>query len=204
MKFQDLKVGTKYAVIPAWDYSSMEKKNPETVKRSHVANAELVSLDKYSYAVYRADNALDPNFKPASKGERSVGYLVKSSDWAGNGNSEIYWLARPQDVVAVYSTLQTRWADQERIEAENERRAKAERDEQDRKINEIKDRQTRLSESCMQGLKAILGDRVSGVRPEFSNRRSDQGYAPYAHFDVDAITMQILIEKVLEAREAVA
>ena len=30
MKSADLKVGVEYAVIPAWDYSSHEKKNPET------------------------------------------------------------------------------------------------------------------------------------------------------------------------------
>jgi hypothetical protein len=106
--------------------------------------------------------------------------------------------------VSIYSTLETRWADQERIEAENERRLKAEREEQERKQREIHDRQTRLVESCMQGLKAILGDRVSGVKPDISNRRTDQGYVPYASFNVDAITIQILIEKVLEAQEAVA
>jgi len=204
MKFQDLKVGTEYAVIPAWDYSSMEKKNPDTVRRSHVAKAELVSLEKYTYAVFRADNADNANFKPAVKGERSVGYLVKSSDWAGNGNSEIYWLARPQDIVALYSTLETRWSAQERIEAEAEQRARAERAEQERKQKEILDRQTRLVESCMQGLKMILGDRVSNVKSDISNRRTDTGYVPYGSFNVDVVTMQILIEKVLEAQEAVA
>jgi hypothetical protein len=57
----------------------------------------------------------------------------------------------------------------------------------------------------MNGLKAILGDRAGAVRSEISNRRNSDGdYAPHAHFDIDVITMQILIEKVLEAQEAVA
>jgi hypothetical protein len=204
MKFSDLKVRTEYAVIPAWDYSSQEKKNPDSVKRSQVAKAELVSLDKYEYVVYRSDNGSDPMFKPAPQGSRSVGYLVRSTDWAGGGNAVVYWLARPQDIVAIYATLETRWAEQERIEIETELRRKAEREERERKEREMLDRQNRLAESCMQGLRAILGDRVSGIRSDVSNRRTNDGYQPFAHFDVDVVTMQILIEKVLEAQEAVA
>jgi len=206
MKFTELNVGTNYGVIPAWDYSSSEKKNPDSVKRNQVANAELVSLDKYEYVVYRSDRADDPNFKPAPKGSRAVGYLVKSSDWANSTGTQgdIYWLARPQDIVAVYSTLQTGWVEKERIEKEQELKMKQEREERERKERAVYERQTALSNSCMNGLKAILGDRAGNVKAEISNRRNYNGeYAPVAHFELDVITMQILIEKVLEAQEAV-
>jgi hypothetical protein len=207
MKFADLKVGTTYGVIPAWDYSSSDKKNPETVRRTHVAKAELVSLDKYEYVVYRSDSAVDSNFKPAPKGSRTVGYLVKSSDWANSTGTQgdIYWLARPQDIVAIYSTLETGWVEKERIEKEQELKMKQEREERERKERAVYERQTALSNSCMSGLKAILGDRAGNVKAEISNRRNSNGdYAPVAHFELDVITMQILIEKVLEAQEAVA
>ena len=207
MKFADLKVGTTYGVIPAWDYSSSDKKNPETVRRTHVAKAELVSLDKYEYVVYRSDSALDSNFKPAQTVSRTVGYLFKTNDWANSTGTqgEIYWLARPQDIVAIYSTLETKWIEQERIEKEHELKMKQERDERERKEREIYERQTALANSCMSGLKAILGDRASNVKSEISNRRDMQGnYSPSARFEIDVITMQILIEKVLEAQEAVA
>ena len=207
MKYADLNIGTIYGVIPAWDYSSSDKKNPDTVRRTHVAKAELVSLDKYEYVVYRSDSAVDSNFKPAPKGSRTVGYLVKSNDWANSTGTqgEIYWLARPQDIVAIYSTLETKWVDQERIEKEHELKMKQERDERERKERERYERQTALANSCMSGIKAILGDRAGNVRSEINNRRDANGnYVPQATFEIDVITMQILIEKVLEAQEAMA
>ena len=59
MKSGDIKVGTIYGVIPSWDYSSADKKDPTKVQRRNVANAELVSLEKYEYKVYRSDNSDD-------------------------------------------------------------------------------------------------------------------------------------------------
>lgn len=207
MKFTDLKAGTNYGVIPAWDYSSAEKKDPQTVRRNHVAKAELVSLDKYEYVVHRSDIATDHNFKPAPKGSRTVGYLVKSGDWANSTGTqgEIYWLARPQDIVAIYSDLEKNWIEKERIEKAEEARLKQEREERDRKERELHQRQTDLANACLSGIKSILGDRAKAVRSEISNRRNSEGdYVPQAYFELDAITMQIFIEKVLEAQEAVA
>jgi hypothetical protein len=110
MKSAELQVGVRYGVIPSWDYSSADKKDPTKVQRRNVANSALVSLEKYEYKVYRSDNPDDAQFTPAPKGSRSVGYLVRSSDWAGNGSTgDIYWLARAQDIVAEYATLETRW-----------------------------------------------------------------------------------------------
>lgn len=205
MKYADLKVGQTYAVIPSWDYSSSEKKDPNTVKRNHVAKSELVSLDKYEYGVYRASSADDPNFKPAPKGSRSVGYLVKSNDWNTGANPvEVYWLARPQDIVAKYSDLEVRWIERERIEKEQELKMKQEREERERKERALQERQNALKDSCMNGIKLILGDRANSVKAEITNRRTiDGNYEPKAVFEFDAITMQIFIEKVLEAQEAV-
>jgi hypothetical protein len=97
MKSAELKIGTNYAVIPAWDYSSSDKKNPDRVQRNHVAKATLVSSSKYEYKVYRSDKQDDAQFAPANKGSRNVGYLVCSDDYKTNGQAQttIYWLARP-------------------------------------------------------------------------------------------------------------
>lgn len=205
MKFQDLKVGTTYAVIPSWDYSSQEKKDPSRVERRHVSKAELVSLDKYEYKVFRGDSPTDPNFNPAPKGSRSVGYLVKSMDWANqNNNQAIYWLARPQDIVADYATLETRWALQEAEQARKEQEMRDRRAEEERRDREIRDREERLLNSCMQALGSIIGaDRIKSVKADMSNRRTDNGYVPQASFTFDARTLQYLIEKVLEAKDMV-
>jgi hypothetical protein len=205
MKFADLKIGTEYAVIPSWDYSSSDKKNPDTVERRHVTKAELVSLDKYEYKVYRGDKSDDMNFVPAQKGARSVGYLVRSKEWSSQGTPEIYWLARPQDIVAEYAGLESRWNVRE---AEEKRKAQIELDkrrEEERRDREAHEIQQRVLDSCHEALRTIIGDRANSIDSSVSRKRTASGeYLPVAHFNLDGKTMQFLIEKVLEARDMVA
>jgi hypothetical protein len=206
MKSQELKAGVEYAVIPAWDYSSKEKKNPDTVERRYVAKAELVSLDKYEYKVFRSDTATSSNFVPAPKGARSVGYLVKSADFAdtSRGINEIYWLARPQDIVAEYATLEPKWAQRELQEKIEQEKREAERLEYERKQKEAQDYVNRVSESMRDSLKSIIGDRINAVRIDTHNRRDANGnYLPTAEITLDLKTMGFLIEKVLEAKDLV-
>jgi hypothetical protein len=205
MKFADLKVNTEYAVIPSWDYSSSDKKNPDTVERRHVIKSELVSLDKYEYKVYRGQKPDDSNFVLAPKGSRAVGYLVRSGEWATQGTPEVYWLARPQDIVAEYASLESRWTTKE---AEEKRKAQEELDkrrEEERKEREAYEVQNRISNSCLEALRTIIGDRVNLIEADVSKRRNQVGeYFPVARFTLDGKTMQFLIEKVLEARDMVA
>ena len=204
MKSTDLKVGVEYAVIPSWDYSSADKKNPDLVIRTHVAKAELVSLDKYEYAVFRFDSPNNPNFQPAQKGARSVGYLVKSDQWSKVGDPETYWLARPQDIVAEYAGLETRWSVQEREEKERQAKENAEREAKEQKRKDAYLNEQRKLDTVMLALKSVIGDRASGIKGELNNRNVNGEYLPFAEFTLDARTMQVMIEKVLEAREAVA
>lgn len=206
MKSTDLKVGVEYAVIPAWDYSSAEKKNPEKVERRFVSKAKLVSNTKYDYKVYRSDVADDQNFVPAVKGNRSIGYLVASEDYqnSGQANGTIYWLARPQDIVAEYATLEPKWAEKELAEKIEKERRESEAKEYERKQREAKEYQERVSQSLLDSLRSIIGDRVSGVRFDTNNRRDNAGnYMPVSEITIDLKTMGILIEKVLEAKDLV-
>jgi hypothetical protein len=206
MKSSDLKVGVEYAVIPAWDYSSQEKKDPERVERKYVAKSELVSLNKYEYKVYRSDNASDSNFAPAPKGSRTIGYLVKSDDFATNGqaNGSIYWLARPQDIVAVYADLEPKWAQRELQEKLQREQREAEAREYERKQREAREYQERVSASLVDSLRSIIGERANQVRIDTNNRRDNNGnYLPVAEITLDLKTMGILIEKVLEAKDLV-
>jgi len=206
MKSADLKVGVTYGVIPSWDYSSQEKKDPLRCTRRSVAKCELVSLEKYEYKVFRGDNPSDANFVIAPKGVRSVGYLVKSNDWSNIGNnSDVYWIARAQDVVAIYSDLETRWNVEEAREKELEAQRLKEREEQDRLEREAYAYAQRISDSCTLALQSVIGDRAKGIKAEVGRRRNSNGdYIPTAEFTIDAVTMQLLIEKILEARDAVA
>jgi hypothetical protein len=205
MKSTDLKVGVEYAVIPAWDYSSSDKKNPDRVQRNHVAKAKLVSLDKYEYKVYRADSATNPNFAPANKGSRNIGYLVCSDDFANAGqtSSTVFWLARPQDIVASYSDLEPKWAQKELDEKLLRERQEREQKERERKQREAREYTERVSASLIASLKSILGDRANNISIDTRNRRVGNEYIEVAEMNVDLKTMGILIEKVLEAKDLV-
>jgi len=205
MKSAELKVGTKYGVIPAWDYSSQDKKNPDRVQRNHVANATLVSTDKYEYKVYRSDKKDDQNFASANKGSRNVGYLVCSDDYiqSGQASTTIFWLARPQDIVAEYATLEPKWAQREQQELLERQKQEAERKEHERKQREAREYHERVSASLIASLKTILGDRANHITVDQRNRRIGDNYIEVSEMSIDLKTMSILIEKVLEAKDLV-
>lgn len=206
MKFSELNIGTEYAVIPSWDYSSKDKKNVDTVRRNQVAKAKLVSLDKYEYVVFRGDSATDSNFKPAPQGSRTVGYLVESYDWTnGNNPNPIYWVARPQDIVTEYAPLEVRWAEAERIEEEKRKAYLLEKEERERLEKQAHQYAERIVNSCNESLRSLLGVNASRIESNISNRRDTNGnYMPVPTFTLDGRTMQLLIEKVLEAQDMVA
>jgi len=206
MKSAELKVGIKYGVVPSWDYSSSDKKNPDKVQRRAVANAELVSLEKYEYKVYRSDNPDDAQFISAPKGSRSVGYIVKSSDWAGSGTQgDIYWVARAQDIVAEYATLETRWVKEESEEKLREAQWKAEREAKERQEKIEQENAQRSIDAVKESLRSIIGSRADKLDFEIRNRRQENGdYKLSGACTIDVRTLQSLIEKVLEARDMVA
>ena len=205
MKSADLKLGTNYGVIPAWDYSSSDKKNPDRVQRKHVAKATLVSTLKHEYKVYRSDKQDDHAFAPANKGSRNVGYLVCSDDYiqSGQASTTIFWLARPQDIVAEYATLEPKWAQREQQELLERQKQEAEQKERERKQREAREYHERVSASLIASLKTIIGDRVNHITVDQRNRRVGDNYIEVSEMSIDLKTMSILIEKVLEAKDLV-
>jgi vacuolar-type H+-ATPase subunit I/STV1 len=206
MKSAELKVGVTYGVIPSWDYSSADKKDPTKVQRRAVAKAELVSLEKYEYKVYRSENPDDAQFTSAPKGSRSVGYLVRSSDWANNGaTGDIYWLARAQDIVAEYTTLETRWTTEEAEEKLREAQWKAEREAKEQQERLEKEKAQRTIDAVKESLRSLIGNRVDKIDFDIRNRRLENGnYGQVASAQIDVRVLQSLIEKVLEAQDMVA
>lgn len=206
MKSAELKIGIKYGVVPSWDYSSADKKNPDKVQRRAVANAELVSLEKYEYKVFRSDTPDDVQFTSAPKGSRSVGYIVKSSDWAGSGaQGDIYWVARAQDIVAEYATLETRWTAEEAEEKIREAKWKAEREAKELQEKIEQETAQRSIDAVKESLRSIIGSRADKLDFEIRNRRQENGdYKLSGACTIDVRTLQSLIEKVLEARDMVA
>ena len=202
MKFNELQVGVEYAVIPSWQYSSRDKKDPQQVRRRDVEKAELVNLTKYEYKVYRSDKADDSEFVKAPQGSRSVGYLVLGSD----GLRDVYWLARPQDIVERWSVLEPIWQEKERQEQELQKQAQLERERQEAQRKIALENRARLEKATLDSLQSILGGRATAQNLSFDTRSSRDSNGNYkeintVRFDLDLA--QILIEKVLEAKEVI-
>lgn len=199
MKSAELKSGVEYGIIPSWDYSSSEKKNPLTSQRRDVVKATLISLDKYAYEVYRATTPDDPTFRLAEKGSRSVGYLAMTLHY---GNTPMYWVTRAQDVVAEYATLETRWTTEEAEELRKQEEARKQAEEREAREREAREREERVQKSVLNALRTIIGARVDSIDTDYRYRRNQQGESVrIGTYILDTQTIQILIEKVLEARD---
>lgn len=202
MKFQDLQIGVEYAVIPSWQYSSKDKKDPMRVRKTDVLKATLANLTKYEYAVYRSDNPDDTNFTKAPQGSRSVGYLVSTVDERTNQN--VYWLARPQDIVERWSVLEPRWSEAERVEREEREKQRLEQEKREEERKQALEQRQRLEKATIESLVSILGVRANNHFIQFNTRSSRDNDGNYKEINIvqlDVDVAQILIEKVLEAKE---
>lgn len=202
MKFNELQIGVEYAVIPSWQYSSRDKKDPTQVRKSDVEKATLVNLIKYEYKVYRSDIQNHPEFVKAPQGSRSVGYLVTAND----GTKQVYWLARPQDIVERWSLLEPRWAEEARKEQEAREQLRLEQEKRDLERKLAQEQRARLEASTLDSIRSILGTRVDSTNLKFDTRsmRDNQGnYKEINVVQLDVTLAQMLIEKVLEAKDLV-
>lgn len=199
MKFNELELGVEYAVVPSWEYSSREKKDPNQVSRESVAKATLYHLDKYEYEVYRATTPNDSNFKSAPSGTRSVGYLVSATL---NGQL-IYWLARPQDIVAKYADLEGRWTKEEAERKIREQEEQLRRQKEEEERQRLREQRNRLESSTRETFTHILKDRAIKSLLDFDTRRVrvNDEYTEINVVSIDVQTFNILLEKVLEASE---
>jgi hypothetical protein len=204
MKFSDLIANEIYAVVPSWTYSSRDKKDPDRVRKNDVVKSKLVSLQKYNYQVIRSHNPLDVAFVKATKGERSVGYLFEAND--DRNNQTIYFLARPQDIVASWASIEPRWQKEELEEKQREAQQKAEafKAEEERRIANAN--RERLETSLRETLSGILGSRVtdSSVQFDTTNVKVNDEYKRLAVVQIELSLVQSLLEKVLEAKDMVA
>lgn len=200
MKFNELQLGVEYAIIPSWQYSSKDKKDPNRVRKGDVTKATLVNLTKYEYSVYRSQTSTDSQFTKAPQGSRSVGYLVCDND----PNSPTYWLARPQDIVERWSVLEPRWAEQERLENEEREKARLEQEKREQERKQALEQRQRLEKATIDSLVSILGGRANNTNIRFDTRSSRDNQGNYKEINIvqlDVDVAQILIEKVLEAKE---
>lgn len=202
MKFSELQLGVEYAIIPAWEYSSKEKKNPASVRRHDVQKGKIVSLEKYTYKVYRSTTPTDPVFEKAPAGSKAVSYIV---EFGGNGSNQqpIYSLSRPQDIVAEYTSLESRWFQQELEEKkQQEERERIQREQQEER-QRLDEQRKRSESACRETLIHILQNRTlkSHVSFDVSRLRENNEYKEINTVTLDITTFNILLEKVLEAQE---
>jgi len=112
-------------------------------------------------------------------------------------------LARPQDIVAEYATLEPKWVERERQELLERQKHEAEQKERERKEKEAREYHERVSASLITSLKTIIGDRANHITVDQRSRRVGDTYIQVSEMSIDLKTMSILIEKVLEAKDLV-
>jgi len=130
-----------------------------------------------------------------------VGYLVKSYSY---GVEPIYWVSRAQDIVSDYESLETRWNIAEEIAFKRAEEARLALEERQRKEREQQERADRLAKAVKDSLRTIIGDRVESISMSSRSKRNSLGeYTPTYLFEIDTSVMQVIVEKVLEARDMV-
>lgn len=157
MKLSELQIGTEYAVIPSWTYTSRNARDINTVRENDVVKATLLSKDKYDYepSMRKGDSN---SFRKAQEGNRSIGVMVKAQD--SNGG-DVYWTTRLADIIAPYSVLEPKWAqqktDNELKEAEERARRKRAEEIAEKARNQVKIARNSITTSS----KELLGDKCS-------------------------------------------
>lgn len=194
MKSSEIISGVSYGIVPSWSYSSREARDPARTSRRQVSKADLVSMDRYKYDVFRAADANDPNFeKVTDPKDRRFGYLVT------DGN--IFWVARPADIVDLWVTLEKRWAveeaQQQKVMAEQQAAQERER----ALIEEADQYADRLRQHLVPIIRGITGRNESIIfsRSSYADRGRTN---PFIMAQLDARLLERLVERVLEAQEA--
>ena len=195
MKLSELNIGTHYAVVPSWTYSSRSARDVNSVRQNDVVKAELISKDKYNYEPSnRKDNPA--NFTKAPAGERSVGVLVKGTD---NNGVDVYWTSRLADIIAVYSDLEPKWNAQksaeEQLEAEANRKRAIVSDHKAKVNAEIE----RSRNSVITTAKELLGD---NSKVEVSTNGYDLDYRAVVNVSLEEF--QQLVEMAYQGKEVYA
>lgn len=195
MKSSEIKAGVEYGVVPSWRYANREARDPQQTSSNQVLKATIVSMDRYSYEVSRAANEDDPNFRRVTDPkDRRFGYKVT------DGN--MYWIARPQDIVEVWATLEARWAAaaaQQAILIEEQRKREEKSRELDREADAYAER---LYTTLAPIIQNITGKRFSGSFSKTYYNETRQRVNPFVTVQMDARILERLVECVLEAQEA--
>lgn len=190
MKSSELSMNVDYyGVVPSWSYSNKNARDPFLAERKQLAKARLVSLDRYVYEVWRTADEHAASFKKTDASKK-FGYKVTDGTQ--------YWIARPQDIVAPYATLEARWAVAEAAqierEAEQERRRLAEaqrsQEEHDYAAN---------AKQTLEGLIRQITGRPAGLTVQTTTTRDSKLWS-YAQMDLR--TLEALVERFLDLQEA--
>lgn len=194
MKSSEIISGVSYGIVPSWKYSSRDGRDPMKTTRSNVVKASLVSMDRYKYDVYRAGSADDSSFeKMTDPKDRRFGYLVT------DGN--MFWVARPADIVDLWVTLERRWAVEEEEQRKRQEQVKADQD-RERMLNDEADQYAeRLRQHLMPLIRNITGrsENIIFSRASYGERGKVN---PFVMAQLDARLLERLVERLLEAQEA--
>jgi len=153
MKLSELTIGTEYAVVPSWTYSSKSARTVDTVRENDVVRATLLELTKYEYEPSNRKSDTG-SFVKAQQGNRSVGVLVKATDTNGK---DVYWTTRLADIIAPYAVLEPKWLQANSAEKERERIQKEQQEKVYAHKKKVSAEVERSTGSIIQTSKELLG-----------------------------------------------
>ena len=153
MKLSELTVGTEYAIVPSWTYSSKSARTVDTVRENDVVRATLLELTKYEYEPSNRKSDTG-SFVKAQQGNRSVGVLVKATDTNGK---DVYWTTRLADIIAPYAVLEPKWLQANSAEKERERIQKEQQEKVYAHKKKVSAEVERSTGSIIQTSKELLG-----------------------------------------------
>ena len=153
MKLSELTVGTEYAIVPSWTYSSKSARTVDTVRENDVVRATLLELTKYEYEPSNRKSDTG-SFVKAQQGNRSVGVLVKATDTNGK---DVYWTTRLADIIAPYAVLEPKWLQANSAEKERERIQKEQQEKVYAHKRKVSAEVERSTGSIIQTSKELLG-----------------------------------------------
>jgi hypothetical protein len=153
MKLSELTIGTEYAIVPSWTYSSKSARTVDTVRENDVVRATLLELTKYEYEPSNRKSDTG-SFVKAQQGNRSVGVLVKATDTNGK---DVYWTTRLADIIAPYAVLEPKWLQANSAEKERERIQKEQQEKVYAHKKKVSAEVERSTGSIIQTSKELLG-----------------------------------------------
>jgi hypothetical protein len=199
MKLSEIKVDTEYAILPQYQDVRGQFNDVNAIAKARVKSAKVVSLDVYEYDPQTV-NADPAQFKLAVPQKKKSGraLLVVTKDMYSD--DLVYFTVQLKQILIEWSVLVPIWAEQKRLQLEQEAKALAESKVLEAKQTRAKEHAERAKHSLPKTVKSLVGARCGDVSVDY-NRYST---TPDATITMRLTDFEILLEQLYDKKDEVA